>query len=173
MPPLATNPAKLLPSPVPMPHWGLKPLSARIPDSYLLSLPSLTPPPSRPTAVITRIAQLGSISGSFLSKLVFDIFQGRLKESEVSRAIELRNIVTSLGPAYIKLGQALSIRPDLLSPAAMNELQKLCDKVPSFDSKIAMQVGERGEDWGKRVKLKGCEGVGGGGSWQDCSWESG
>lgn len=37
--------------------------------------------------------------------------------------------MTSLGPAYIKLGQALSIRPDLLSPAAMNELQKLCDKV--------------------------------------------
>lgn len=46
----------------------------------------------------------------------------------MKRAIELRNIVTSLGPAYIKLGQALSIRPDLLSPAAMNELQKLCDK---------------------------------------------
>lgn len=37
--------------------------------------------------------------------------------------------------------QALSIRPDLLSPAAMGELQKLCDKVPSFDSVIAMQVG--------------------------------
>ncbi len=37
--------------------------------------------------------------------------------------------------------QALSIRPDLLSPAAMNELQKLCDKVPSFDNKLAMQVG--------------------------------
>jgi hypothetical protein len=47
----------------------------------------------------------------------------------VARAIELREIVTSLGPAYIKLGQALSIRPDILSPAAMTELQKLCDKV--------------------------------------------
>ena len=50
----------------------------------------------------------------------------------MKRAIELRNIVTSLGPAYIKLGQALSIRPDLLSPAAMNELQKLCDKARSL-----------------------------------------
>lgn len=48
---------------------------------------------------------------------------------QVKRAIQLRDIMTSLGPAYIKLGQALSIRPDLLSPAAMNELQKLCDKV--------------------------------------------
>ena len=52
-----------------------------------------------------------------------------LLQNEVARAIELRDIVTSLGPAYIKLGQALSIRPDVLSPAAMTELQKLCDKV--------------------------------------------
>lgn len=50
-------------------------------------------------------------------------------QNEVARAIEIREIVTSLGPAYIKLGQALSIRPDILSPAAMTELQKLCDKV--------------------------------------------
>ncbi|CAI9264972.1 unnamed protein product [Lactuca saligna] len=33
--------------------------------------------------------------------------------NEVSRAIELREIVTSLGPAYIKHGQALSIRSDI------------------------------------------------------------
>lgn len=52
-----------------------------------------------------------------------------LEQNEVKRAIELREIVTSLGPAYIKLGQALSIRPDILSPSAMTELQKLCDKV--------------------------------------------
>lgn len=53
------------------------------------------------------------------------------------------------GPAYIKLGQALSIRPDLLSPAAMNELQKLCDKVPSFDNETAMAVvqAELGAPW--------------------------
>lgn len=57
---------------------------------------------------------------------------------QVKRAIQLRDIMTSLGPAYIKLGQALSIRPDLLSPAAMNELQKLCDKVPrSLDRPLA------------------------------------
>lgn len=55
-----------------------------------------------------------------------------LNQNEVARAIELREIVTSLGPAYIKLGQALSIRPDVLSPAAMTELQKLCDKVKSL-----------------------------------------
>lgn len=93
----------------------------------------------RPVAVFTRIVQLLSIAGGFLSGVGMDFLTGKSKENEVKRAIELRNIMTSLGPAYIKLGQALSIRPDLLSPAAMNELQQLCDKVPSFDSKIAMK----------------------------------
>eukprot|EP00879_Flechtneria_rotunda_P016505 GHRR01017273.1.p1 GENE.GHRR01017273.1~~GHRR01017273.1.p1 ORF type:complete len:546 (+),score=179.00 GHRR01017273.1:232-1869(+) len=104
---------------------------------------------TRPTAVITRITQLLTIAGTFIGGLVSDLIAGCLKENEVKRAIELRDIVTSLGPAYIKLGQALSIRPDILSPAAMNELQKLCDKVPSFDNTVAMQVinDELGAPW--------------------------
>ncbi|GFH29951.1 protein kinase domain-containing protein, partial [Haematococcus lacustris] len=103
----------------------------------------------RPVSVITRLLQLFSIAGGFLGKLAWDGLRGRLQATEVARAVELRNIMTSLGPAYIKLGQALSIRPDLLSPAAMNELQKLCDKVPSFDSQLAMQVvqEELGSPW--------------------------
>ncbi|CAG9463191.1 unnamed protein product [Pedinophyceae sp. YPF-701] len=92
----------------------------------------------RPVSVIKRILQLLGISGGFLSNLLVDAAQGKVQENEVKRAIEIRGIVTSLGPAYIKLGQALSIRPDILSPAAMRELQKLCDKVPSFPNKIAM-----------------------------------
>lgn len=98
---------------------------------------------ARPVSAARRVVQLTSIAGSFLSGLLMDVATGRVKQNEVARAIELREIVTSLGPAYIKLGQALSIRPDLLSPAAMGELQKLCDKVPSFDSAIAMQVTTR------------------------------
>ncbi|GFH32086.1 protein kinase domain-containing protein, partial [Haematococcus lacustris] len=103
----------------------------------------------RPVSVITRLLQLFSIAGGFLGKLAWDGLRGQLQATEVARAVELRNIMTSLGPAYIKLGQALSIRPDLLSPAAMNELQKLCDKVPSFDSQLAMQVvqEELGAPW--------------------------
>lgn len=103
----------------------------------------------RPTSVVSRILQLTSISSQFLTGIAWDIATGKLKENEVKRAIQIRRIVTSLGPAYIKLGQALSIRPDLLSPAAMNELQKLCDKVPSFDNETAMAVvqAELGAPW--------------------------
>lgn len=67
----------------------------------------------------------------------------QLEEREVERAAQLRDVITSLGPFFIKLGQALSIRPDVLSPRAMVELQKLCDKVPSYDNKLAMATIEK------------------------------
>ncbi|XP_021857757.2 uncharacterized protein [Spinacia oleracea] len=103
----------------------------------------------RPRAVATRVVQLLSVAGGFLSRLAWDVINKKVKENEVARAIELREIVTSLGPAYIKLGQALSIRPDILSPTAMTELQKLCDKVPSFPDDIAMAFIEEelGSPW--------------------------
>ncbi|KAH6770223.1 Protein kinase superfamily protein [Perilla frutescens var. hirtella] len=103
----------------------------------------------RPRAVATRVVQLMSVAGGFLSRLLWDLINKKIKENEVARAIELREIVTSLGPAYIKLGQALSIRPDILSPSAMTELQKLCDKVPSFPDDVAMALIEEelGQPW--------------------------
>ena len=91
----------------------------------------------RPAATAQRVVQLLGIAGGFISGVVSDIALKKTEENSVKRAIQLRDIVTSLGPAYIKLGQALSIRPDILSPDAMTELQKLCDKVPSFDNKVA------------------------------------
>lgn len=103
----------------------------------------------RPVAVMTRVLQLMGIAGGFISSIVGDLIAGNIERNDVLRARQLREIVTSLGPAYIKLGQALSIRPDILSPAAMNELQQLCDKVPSYDSEIAMELlrQELGRDW--------------------------
>jgi aarF domain-containing kinase len=64
----------------------------------------------------------------------------RNPDLEVKRAAELRDLITSLGPFFIKIGQALSIRPDILSPRSMVELQQLCDKVPCFDSAIAFST---------------------------------
>eukprot|EP00899_Mesostigma_viride_P001976 jgi/Mesvir1/1177/Mv17674-RA.1 len=94
----------------------------------------------RPGVVAKRVFQLVTTGWSFLSGVAWDIITDKLQENEVKRAVELREIVTSFGPAYIKLGQALSIRPDVLSPKAMQEMQKLCDKVPSFDNAIAMDL---------------------------------
>merc|ERR1719310_1754255 len=94
----------------------------------------------RPGAVLTRIGQIFSTtSGWFVGTL---IAKARGMESgspeEVERVQALRGIIVSLGPFFIKLGQALSIRPDILSPQAMVEMQQLCDKVPAFDTGMAM-----------------------------------
>lgn len=48
----------------------------------------------------------------------------------LSRPQRLRMAFEELGPTYIKLGQLLSIRPDLLPPAYIHELEKLQDNVP-------------------------------------------
>merc|ERR1719148_363241 len=100
----------------------------------------------KPLVVLRRITQVLSVGGGFIARSIFDKATGRMNDNpvlEVQRAGELRDLITSLGPFYIKLGQALSIRPDILSPRSMVELQKLCDKVPSYDSKIAMATVER------------------------------
>lgn len=79
-------------------------------------------------------------SGGYLLGFLGDLIKGRTEDIDVRRAAELRNTIVSLGPFFIKLGQALSIRPDILSPRAMVELQQLCDKVPCFDNALAMKT---------------------------------
>jgi len=100
----------------------------------------------RPLTILQRIVQLASVGGGLALKLALDNLLGRMKDNpelEIKRAGELRDTITSLGPFYIKIGQALSIRPDVLSPRSMVELQKLCDKVPCYDSKVAFATIER------------------------------
>jgi len=104
----------------------------------------------KPLVVLRRMAQVIGVGGGFFVRSLLDnIFGKDDPELEVKRAGELRDLITSLGPFYIKLGQALSIRPDVLSPRSMVELQKLCDKVPSYDSKTAFGIIEK--ELGKTV----------------------
>jgi ubiquinone biosynthesis protein len=48
--------------------------------------------------------------------------------------------LTALGPAYIKFGQILSTRPDVVGPELATELRVLQDKLPPFDSAIAKRT---------------------------------
>lgn len=52
----------------------------------------------------------------------------------------LRKALESLGPIYIKLGQMLSTRPDLLSVSLAEELAQLQDNVPGFPVEQAIQI---------------------------------
>lgn len=57
----------------------------------------------------------------------------RAEEPDLPPPAVLRNILVDLGPVYVKLGQLLSTRPDLLSPEYLDELSKLQADVPPVD----------------------------------------
>ena len=48
--------------------------------------------------------------------------------------------LTALGPAYIKFGQILSTRPDVVGTDLATELRVLQDKLPAFPTEVAKQV---------------------------------
>lgn len=59
-------------------------------------------------------------------------------ESSVGRRLTL--VASELGPTFIKLGQMLSTRPDIIPPAVLEELRTLQDHVPPFDSDEARET---------------------------------
>ncbi|VTU14693.1 MULTISPECIES: ubiquinone biosynthesis regulatory protein kinase UbiB [unclassified Variovorax] len=62
---------------------------------------------------------------------------------DAPRGQRLREALERLGPIFVKFGQVLSTRRDLLPPDIADELAWLQDRVPPFDSKIAIATIER------------------------------
>lgn len=67
-------------------------------------------------------------------------FWRRFKES---RAVRLRLALEKLGPIFVKFGQVLSTRPDLIPPDLAEELAKLQDRVPPFAPEQALAIVQR------------------------------
>ena len=67
-------------------------------------------------------------------------FRARLK---LPRAVRLRLALEKLGPIFIKFGQMLSTRRDLLAQDFADELAKLQDQVPPFPSDLAVATLEK------------------------------
>ncbi len=57
------------------------------------------------------------------------------KEPKEDLPVRLRRLLIKLGPTFIKFGQVLSLRPDLIPPKITQELSKLTDSVPPFPLK--------------------------------------
>ncbi len=60
--------------------------------------------------------------------------------SDASRGERIRLALEELGPVFVKLGQALSTRPDLLPQDVAQELTKLQDQVPPFSGELALEI---------------------------------
>lgn len=56
------------------------------------------------------------------------------------RARQFRTTIERLGPAYVKVAQAISTRVDLLTPAYYSQIQLLQDRVPPFACETAKEV---------------------------------
>jgi predicted unusual protein kinase regulating ubiquinone biosynthesis (AarF/ABC1/UbiB family) len=76
----------------------------------------------------------------FIFSLKWDDWQDQVEENQGKRATQLRTLLTDLGPTFIKVGQALSTRPDLIRKDFLAELIKLQDQLPPFDNDLAYQI---------------------------------
>ncbi len=62
---------------------------------------------------------------------------------EAPRGQRLREALEQLGPIFVKFGQVLSTRRDLMPPDIAEELARLQDRVPPFPSEVAVATIER------------------------------
>jgi predicted unusual protein kinase regulating ubiquinone biosynthesis (AarF/ABC1/UbiB family) len=77
----------------------------------------------------------------FLAATFFDILIRR--DTVTRRAVRLRETLQRMGPTFIKLGQQLSLRADVVPYEYTSELSKMLDKVPAFPFAEARAVIER------------------------------
>ncbi len=97
----------------------------------------------RPWLVWGRILEIIWCFAIFIFSLKWDEWQNHQVEQtsqQGKRATQLREMLTHLGPTFIKVGQALSTRPDLIRKDFLAELVKLQDQLPPFENQLAREI---------------------------------
>lgn len=97
----------------------------------------------RPLTALLRVSTVGLPFLVWLLRVRrIDPLLGLSNNPEVTlrRAAQLRTLLTWAGPTYLKIGQAVGNRPDLVGVVYSNELQKLVDDVGTFDSSVALHM---------------------------------
>ncbi|CAI5958683.1 unnamed protein product [Closterium sp. NIES-65] len=95
---------------------------------------------ARPLLVARRLAQIGAVMGGWAGKRWADAKLGRAEETFQERAGELRQALVLLGPAFVKIAQAVSSRPDVIPPEYVDELSLLQDRIAPFPTRTALDL---------------------------------
>lgn len=103
----------------------------------------------RPGELGDRWSRFLRISGPFITRFFYALFNNRLSEDEEELASLAVDNLTELGPTFIKLGQVLSVRPDVLPPVTMRQLSRLQDGIDTFSTEQAKAIVE--EELGKPI----------------------
>ncbi|EOD32133.1 hypothetical protein EMIHUDRAFT_63514, partial [Emiliania huxleyi CCMP1516] len=98
---------------------------------------------ARPLVALRRAAEIAFLSAGFVGKVLADKQLGREEAMVDRRSEELLQLVTRLGVTAIKVGQVLSIRPDLLPAPYAKGLEKLQDSVQPFPAALGREIIER------------------------------
>ncbi|OWM84632.1 hypothetical protein CDL15_Pgr027419 [Punica granatum] len=97
----------------------------------------------KPFVLLRRLLQVGTTLGRWFALRYLDSVNDRSVEMFKIRAEELRQILVELGPAYVKVAQAVSSRPDLIPPEYLDELSLLQDKIAPFSTEVAFNTIEK------------------------------
>ncbi|CAD6262061.1 unnamed protein product [Miscanthus lutarioriparius] len=97
----------------------------------------------RPLLVLRRSLQIGTSFGQWFALRYLDRVNERADDMFELRAAQLRRILLELGPAFVKIAQAVSSRPDVVPPAYLDELSLLQDRIAPFSNDVAFNIIEK------------------------------
>jgi aarF domain-containing kinase len=106
----------------------------------------------RPEKVVKRSAGLMMEVLVWATALVGDVASNAVEKNAPIRAKALKELIARQGAAFVKVGQAVAIRPDLLPPAYLEEFQTLLDQVEAFPSEDARRLIQK--TIGENVRLE-------------------